>query len=188
MLIVVVLIGLFFLISVLLALLIHWYGQSDRQHPADAIVVLAGPTYRADHAATLWRKGIAPYLVCTGGLFRQTPLAEACHEYFLGLGIPTEAIVLESMSLSTEEHALNLRPIMEAHGWRSVVVVSSDYHLFRAMLIFRQHHLVAYPSPAPRPDDSNDRYRGSLFREVIATEWQVVKTVSGLKLTRIDWF
>lgn len=178
----------FFLVSILLAFVIHFYGQSGRKQSADAIVILAGPSYRADHAATLWRQGVAPYIVCNGGVVNDVTIAVQCAAYLLELGIPSSAIVLENSSLSTEEHALYLQPIMEEREWESIVIVSSDYHLFRSMLIFGQYGIHAYPSPAPKDDAIPEGYLGALFREVIATEWQIVKTVLGLRYTRVDEF
>ena len=62
-------------------------SQEDQRHPADAIVVLGAAQYngrpspvfraRLDHALQLYREGLAPRLVVTGGVGRGDTMSEA---------------------------------------------------------------------------------------------------------------
>src|SRR5260221_5259413 len=60
------------------AFYIYQYGQTDHAAPADAIIVLGGGVNRngsatdaerrrASHGAALFKQGLAPYVICTGG-------------------------------------------------------------------------------------------------------------------------
>ena len=82
-------------------------GQRDEQRPADAIVVLGAAQYdgrpspifaaRLDHAIELYRAGVAPRLVVTGGKADgdRTTEAAAARAYAIARGVPAEAILVE---------------------------------------------------------------------------------------------
>jgi uncharacterized SAM-binding protein YcdF (DUF218 family) len=173
------------------------YGQQDRAHPADVIVVLgsrvysggvAGPalTRRAEHAAALYRQGFAPYVLCSGGLGASPPTeAEAACGLAEQLGVPASAIVLETQAHSTEENALYTAAIARARGWSSLLIVSDGYHLLRATLLFRQTGLTVYASPAQLtagPMNPIERAARE-SREWAALGWYWGKTLLGLQVT-----
>ncbi|WNS43537.1 YdcF family protein [Paenibacillus sp. MMS20-IR301] len=54
----------------------------------------------------------------------------------LSQGIPQEAILTENEALSTYQNAQFTLPIMKQHGFRSAIVVSSDFHMRRVKFIF----------------------------------------------------
>src|SRR5688572_32823621 len=97
-----------------LILVIVWQ-QIDTQRPAHAIVVLGAAQWdgkpspvlkaRVDHAVGLWRRGLAPILVMTGGQGPGDTTTEAAVErrYAISLGVPPEAIRIEPHSRSTAE-------------------------------------------------------------------------------------
>ncbi len=115
----------------------------------DAIVVL-GCRVRADgvpsesldrrvrHAVGLWRQGLAPRIVLTGGAGEGEPLSEARAAARLArhLGVPDEALVLEERSTSTEENARFAR---ESIGRARVLVVSDAYHVTRGGRVFARY-------------------------------------------------
>ena len=53
------------------------------------------------------------------------------------LGVPRERIQLEDKSVNTVENLRNARRIMAEAGWRSAILVTSDYHLQRALWLAR---------------------------------------------------
>ena len=86
----------------LLVLLVAWIasaiavvdrGQRDEARPADAIIVLGAAQYagrpspvlkaRLDHAIGLWKRGLAPMLVLTGGTGPGDTTSEAAVDFFL---------------------------------------------------------------------------------------------------------
>jgi uncharacterized SAM-binding protein YcdF (DUF218 family) len=174
------------------AVIMH-YGAVDRARPADVIIVLGGgeigTTRRTIHAAALYRQGYAPFVLCTGNTAPNEPISEAdrCAEVALQHGVSEAAFVTDEISRSTEENAIQSAAIMRAHGWRDAVLVSDDYHLWRAKWLFEEEGITTWPSPAQVTTGSlpvSDLYY-SLLREEAAVGWQVGKTLLGLPYTRV---
>ncbi len=118
---------------------------------------------RTELAVALFEQGLAPRLAFTGGLGEHPPTeAQAAAGHARALGVPTEAIVLEDRSTSTEENA---RFLSEEHAFQRVLLVTDAYHVFRARQVFARHF--------PQVDAAGslatpwERIRGSL-REVLA--------------------
>lgn len=147
------------------AWLIDRAGVVDDARPSEVLVVLgarveesgaASPTLRArtEHAVTLYRKGLAPRLLFSGGVGRfGASEASVARDLAVQLGVPREACLLEEQSHSTAENAAFSAAVLEAHGLRSVVVVTDPYHLPRAKERFHAHGLQVTGSPvlnAPR--------------------------------------
>jgi len=128
-----------------LALLPAWLYRQVRAHvhdqptrPADVIIVLGsgGPkavsrvyAARLDHALSLHRRGLAPAIIVT----EQAPVAQHARDYLLGAGVPPEDILLEDHSRTTWENLWYAREVMSAHGWRSAIIASCGFHLYRAL-------------------------------------------------------
>lgn len=182
----------------ILGVTIHSYGQVNRAESADVIIVLGaglrpdgrpGPalTRRSSHAADLWFDGLAPRIICSGGMpgggIRSE--ASACAEILRGRGVPAEAILLEESSRSTEENAIYSRAIMEANGWQTAVVVSDGYHVLRAGWIFHLRGLDISLSPVTDNRPRAMEYVLSIAREVAALHWQAFKEVFNLPVTYV---
>ncbi len=106
---------------------------------ADAIMILGGGDgSRQDRALELYRQGLAPILISSGdplylpGL-KQT-YAELGADYLATQGIPREQVHLLDGMTSTREEAIALRELAQARGWRTLLVVTDDYHTGRARL------------------------------------------------------
>ncbi len=181
-------------VSVLTIIVIR-YGRIDRARVSDVIIVLgagdSGTTRRAEHAAALYRLGIAPYVLCTGS----TPAgdsayseAEWCALIAQQHGVPASALVLEERSRSTEENAIESAAVMQSRGWSSAVIVSDDFHLFRAQWLFGRHGVRTYPSPAQITSDDGieDREKAiAVLREVAALIWQAANSWLGLPVAGV---
>jgi uncharacterized SAM-binding protein YcdF (DUF218 family) len=186
--------------QVILALmLIDAYGRLDRAQPADVIVVLGaglrrdntpGPalTRRSTHAADLWKQGLAPLIVCSGGKpgNRTRSEADACAELLQANGVPADAIILEDRSRSTEENAIYTKELMDARGWATAILVSDPYHMFRADHIFQGLGVLVFTSPVA---EYNVRANDTLvftLREIVALHWQVLKQTLNLPVTYVQ--
>jgi uncharacterized SAM-binding protein YcdF (DUF218 family) len=175
-----------------LGVIIINYGSKDRAQQADVIVVLgggqSGTTRRTWHAAALYTEGYADYLICSGGTGKHERISEAerCARSAEKRGVPADAIILEEHSLSTEENAIETAAIMHARGWDDAILVSDDYHLWRAHWLFEAEGVHVFPSPAQTTVQSlNLKGEISLvMREIAATGWYVAKSVLGLPNTR----
>jgi uncharacterized SAM-binding protein YcdF (DUF218 family) len=134
-------------------------GLKDQARLADAIVVLGaqvepdgqpGPDLyvRTLHATQLYQRGLAPYLVCTGGFRgdRLSAAAVAC-DMAVSLGVPADVVFLAEGSMTTREDAARVRDLMLARGWHTAILVSHPLHLERARILFEAQGLAAYPSP-----------------------------------------
>jgi uncharacterized SAM-binding protein YcdF (DUF218 family) len=155
------------LILVLLAILgfafLTWQvdrlGGQDQARPADAVVALGARvnadgtpgsdlTSRTYHAVDLWQRGLAPYIICTGG-FRNEPLSAAsvCRRFAISLGVPAGQVLLADGSSNTIEDAEVTSRVMADHGLRSVILVSHPLHLYRARWLFERAGIDAVTSP-----------------------------------------
>ncbi len=112
----------------------RWLVLHDTPTEADAALVLAGdPDYeRTRTAVRLVATGQVRLLVLTGGEPGPGDSAESLRRVALALGVPAERIQMEQVSHSTHEAMLAVRPIIEKETIRSLVVVTSPYHLRRA--------------------------------------------------------
>lgn len=126
-----------------------------QQAPAccyDAIVVLGGGISPANppeqpypdlnengdrmwEAARLFRHGVAPRIIVTGGSYTEHggPVgteAEAMRAFLVDLGVPSEAILDEPKAQNTIQNIGNVRAMV---GNGSVALVTSAYHMPRAL-------------------------------------------------------
>lgn len=171
------------------AILLLRYGSVDRARAADVIVVLGGgpasTERRTRHAIELYHEGYAPYIVCSGGRAWTTSEADRCARRAEWRGVPPEAIVVEDQSQSTEENAIEVAKIMAARGWDSAIIVSDDFHLWRAQWLFEEQGVPhVWTSPAD-PVSTRDQIV-SVVREVAAIGWHIGKSALGLPYTRLD--
>lgn len=112
---------------------------------------------RCDAAEAAWRKGFAPLLILCGGRGCDEPLseAEAMAKRLLRAGLPESALVREAESANTIENLRNARRIMAERGRTRALIVTSDYHLTRAMWIARDLGMRAWGFPAPGPSGAH---------------------------------
>ena len=142
-----------------LGAVIAW-GSRDRAKPSDAIVVLGAAQYwgkpspvlraRLDHAVDLWRRGLAPRMVLTGGVGVGDTTSEAAvgRKYVLGAGIPDSAILLETSGRTTRESLRSVALMMtQARVGKRVILVSDPFHMLRLDILARRFGLVPYTSP-----------------------------------------
>ncbi len=172
------------------------YGLQDQTQPADVIVVLGSRVYasgpgpalarRTRHAVALYQRGLAPTLICSGGLGPVPPTeAEAACGLAETLGVPASALVIEPQSHSTEENALYTAALMRARGWHIALLATDGFHQYRAQLLFARAGVTVYPSPAQLtggPMGWGERYARE-NRELVALAWYWFKTALGLPIT-----
>src|ERR687896_586422 len=144
---------------VLIAACVVIWGRRDQARPASAIVVLGAAQYagrpspvfkaRLDHGISLWKRGLAPYLVLTGGtgVGDTTSEAAVARKYAMSRGIPDRAIVLEINGRTTSESMQAVARIMEDREQQSVILVSDPFHMLRLSILARRHGLEPYTSP-----------------------------------------
>jgi len=140
---------------------VYHVSREDQARPVDAIVVLGAAHYngkpspvlrgRLDHALSLYRHGLAPRLVVTGGTHPGDTESEAAAQrsYLLAHGVPDSIVVPLDQGSSTEESIVALGHWMHDSDLHSVLLVSDGFHLGRLRIEARRLHLEAYTSPTP---------------------------------------
>jgi len=132
---------------------------------ADAVIVLGGgisadgsgkmiypelhmAADRAWHAARIYKAGRAPYVVTTG-----LGSSDSDRIFLLDLGVPDSAILQENKARNTEEHSALVGALLKQKypnkkGRFKVLIVTSAWHMRRALLNFAQSDLDVIPAPA----------------------------------------
>jgi uncharacterized SAM-binding protein YcdF (DUF218 family) len=98
--------------------------------------------WRAVYAVRAWREGGFKAIVLSGSA------AEAMRDFLVAQGVPRESIWLETRSRSTRENALFARPILSGMPGRKVLL-TSDFHIYRAQRAFQKVGLDVSPQPFP---------------------------------------
>jgi uncharacterized SAM-binding protein YcdF (DUF218 family) len=147
-----------------------WYTpmRADQAPQADAIVLLGGALYlplpplvdaelsdavdRVLAAARLYRAGKAPLVVVTGGnVFYQGEGVHGESWYLARLlgewGVPRAAVVIEESSRNTRENAVETKKILDRGNLRTILLVTSAFHMPRALATFRRVGIDAVPFP-----------------------------------------
>ena len=131
-------------------------------HRADAIIVFGAAQYdgrpspvfraRLDHANELFRQGLAPVVITTGGSAADPKFSEGGvgHDYLMRKGIPESALIAETQANDTAESAERVSAIMQKNHMHSCVAVSDAYHMFRIRMLLMHQGLQVFL--APRPD------------------------------------
>ena len=141
------------------ALAVLSWGARDEARPAAAIVVLGAAQYvgrpspvlraRLDHAISLWRRGLAPRVILTGGTGAGDTTSEAAvgRRYAMRRGVPDSAIVLENRGRTTSESMRAVAGYMETRPSSKVILVSDPFHMLRLSILARRFGLTPYSSP-----------------------------------------
>ena len=136
-------------------------GARDERVPADAIAVLGAAQYngrpspvfrsRLDHAATLYRAGLARVVLVTGGVGARDTLSEADvgHRYLVGIGVPSNAVVSLRAGSDTYASIAEVSAWLRGSGSQRVLLVSDAFHLLRLRIIAGRLGLTPYTSAAP---------------------------------------
>ena len=77
--------------------------------------------------------------------------ADALRQQLLVDGVPEHAVVLERRSRSTRENARYTADLLQARSATRIGVVSCDWHLPRAVSVFRRHGMEAVGLAAVSP-------------------------------------
>lgn len=131
-----------------------WYlaqplKMNQSPYSSDAIVVFAGGVgesgragegyeERVNYAVELYKKGIAKNIIFSSGAQSVFPEPYVMKALAVSLGVPEGAIILEDKAANTYENVKKTARILESRGWKTIILVSSPYHMRRASLVFRK--------------------------------------------------
>lgn len=133
---------------------------------ADVIIMLGGAVYpevpdlsgkgapgrgtmtRLVTAARLYRRLGVPIIVSGGNVFGQgASVADLAQRFLVDLGVPPAHILIEDHSRDTYENALLSKLICDRYGFRNPLVVTTGFHLKRALLSFEAVGMKVTPFP-----------------------------------------
>jgi len=171
---------------------LEWrYMPPTGEVKADAIVLLGGGTEAPDtprqmveinsagdrvlYAAQLYKAGAAPLIILSGGNMsysqeRSTTPAQEMQAMLVGLGVPQEALVLQSQSQNTAEDAYFTSAILAEKQIRTVILVTSAAHMERALMMFASPEISIIPAPT----DYNVTQRS--WENLMRWDWKTILT------------
>ncbi|MFH1593082.1 MAG: ElyC/SanA/YdcF family protein [Candidatus Omnitrophota bacterium] len=122
---------------------------SETPQKADAIVVFAGGVgesgragqgyeERVGYAVNLFKEGYAEHLIFLSGYTYAFKEPLVMRALAVSLGVPKDAIILEDKARNTEQNVRFSKAILKRNGWGKILLVSSPYHMRRALLVFKK--------------------------------------------------
>jgi uncharacterized SAM-binding protein YcdF (DUF218 family) len=110
---------------------------------------------------------VAPRLIISSGFVYTLREAEVIKAIAIANGVPAEAIILEERAANTYENVEFTNQILRDKGWRRVALVSSPYHMRRAMMTWRK--VAPEVDVVPTPPESSLFYahhRGASLEQI----------------------
>lgn len=145
-----------------------WYAHRPAKLPANAVLILGSRVFgdrvppllasRIDKGISVFHKAREtfpdsnPVLVCSGGQGpdETMPEGEAMAAYTIKQGVPETQVLAETASRNTEENLTLSRALLDEQGiGPDIIVVTSDYHAFRAGIIAKELGMKAQVVGAP---------------------------------------
>ena len=155
--------GLLFLV-VSFTPLVNWWALllrgNDYTDKGDVLIVLSGSMIedgsmgwssylRTTYASWAFRDGGFKEVVVSGGaIAAPKPVAIAMGDFLKFQGVPAKAIHLEMQSHSTRENAMYSAALLKDLPGRKVLL-TSDYHVFRARRVFAKAGIEVSVLPVP---------------------------------------
>jgi uncharacterized SAM-binding protein YcdF (DUF218 family) len=182
---------------------LEWrYLPPPEMPSAEAIVLLGGqansPSYprttvefdssadRIIYAAWLYRQGKADHILLSGGriqwLSKGNPAAEDMAAFMNMMGVPREALWLETASRNTYENAAFSREILDKNGINRILLVTSAFHMPRSVAIFEKQGFDVIPAPSDytvTQDDWEQLLRPNLASQI----YNLLPSVENLSMT-----
>jgi len=133
-------------------------GRFDNKR-GDSLIVLASADsgdgilsyssyLRCEYTVRAWREGWAQAILITGGPPTAEPVSRSMAEFIEAHGVPASIVRLETSSTSTRENVLFSRPFMDQLPGTKVLL-TSDYHMYRAQRAFEKAGIAVVPRPFP---------------------------------------
>jgi uncharacterized SAM-binding protein YcdF (DUF218 family) len=148
--------GIVYTVALTLVLVV---SQEDQRRRVDAIIVLGAAQYngrpspvlraRLDHALGLYREGLAPLMVVTGGVGTGDTTSEALvgRRYLVARNVPEDAVIAQPEGRSTMASMTAVAWALRQRDLHRVILVSDPFHMFRLRMEARRVALEAYTSP-----------------------------------------
>jgi uncharacterized SAM-binding protein YcdF (DUF218 family) len=158
---------------------IEQQSTRDEARPADVIIVLGAAEYRGrpspvlrarlDHALKLYREGLAPRILTTGGAGGDPIFTEGGvgRSYLVSKGVPLESIVVELEGETTVHSVAAAGEILRRMGLQTAIIVSDGYHIYRVKKMLQANGLTVYGSPRPETQEGGLHERWLYVKQAI---------------------
>ncbi len=124
----------------------------------DVIVVLGGGSYntgvlkedslkRLLTGFVLHKETGKPIILSGGSRINSLPDAEVMKSMLLSLGVDEKSIVTDTKSTTTQENARFTKELMLRRNYKSAIIVTSAYHMKRAVRSFEKEGIKVLPYP-----------------------------------------
>lgn len=131
----------------------HAYSGPIEQPRGDVLILLSAASddhdlisfssyWRARYALIAWRTGGFQKIVISGGG------GPGILDFLVVEGVPREDIVAEWQSHSTRENGINTAHLIQSMPGKKVLL-TSDFHMYRAVRVFRKLGIEVTPMPVP---------------------------------------
>jgi uncharacterized SAM-binding protein YcdF (DUF218 family) len=147
--------------TVMFTPLVPWWARKlagPMDDPSGEVLIVLGGSALEDGIigqSSYWRSvytlrayrqsPFARVIVSGGGQFHP---ADSMRDFLVASGIPGDRITVEDRSVSTRENAVYTKQLVASDN-RRLVLLTSDYHMFRALRAFRKVGLNVAPRPFP---------------------------------------
>ena len=137
-----------------------WENRDLPRQDTDAIIVLGAQVLpngepnrilktRLEMAIDAYAQNPRPVICCGAqGTDEPAPEGTVMREYLIARGIPQTDVQAEIHSFNTYENLSNAKALLDA-GAKTVLIVTSDYHVARALWIAGDKGLMAYGAGSP---------------------------------------
>jgi len=144
---------------------------------ADALIVLGAQvqptgepsvqlTWRLEAALKVYQQNPVTIVVSGGqGYDEPRPEGEVMRDWLLDRGVPPEHILVDNISANTRQNILRAITLMEGMTIQNVRIITSDYHLPRALAIAKDEGLLVSGTGSPC---KQEYWIKNHFREALA--------------------
>ncbi len=144
----------------------HAYSGPLQQPQGDVLIVLSAAAddnglisyssyWRARYALLAWRTGGFQKIVISGGG------GPGILDFLVAEGIPRQDIIAEWRSQNTHDNGTETAHLIEGMAGRKVLL-TSDFHMYRALRVFRKLGIEVTPMPIPDVMKSAQHWNGRL--------------------------
>ena len=144
------------MLSISMFVAIYRDARLNQTQPVDAIVLLGAAQYngtpspvlkaRLDSALAAYDEGASKWIVVTGGKMSGDNYTEAqsSQTYLVDHGVPQDHILLENVGRDSWQSLQGAAVLLRQHRFKSVLLVSDGFHLFRVKLMMRDLGFTVY--------------------------------------------
>lgn len=98
--------------------------------------------------AELYKRLHVPIIISGGQVYSFTGNeAEISKSILINLGVKESDIIVDNKSLNTEQNTVNTARLLKEHGFTRSILVTSAFHMQRAVMQFKRNNIKVTPYP-----------------------------------------